>query len=159
MKKKQHKVVKKAPPAKAQKTPPAKAQKAPPKPVREKKLPPVLSKSELAHYRQKLVAKREDLLTGMQRAEQEEKQLDEAGEVKDAADLASDAYEREFTNELTDAERRSVGQIESALERMKTGEYGRCVTCGKKIPKIRLEAMPSAWLCINCQTQLEQKKA
>jgi len=125
---------------------------------RVKKLEPLLSKKELQAVRVILLAKREDLLRNMQRAELETKQLEQSAEVKDSADLATDAYEIEFSSELSDTERRSLTEIELALERIKTGEYGRCVTCGKKIPKIRLAAMPSARLCIDCQTQREQNR-
>lgn len=123
-----------------------------------KKLEPVLPKSELDAVKTKLLEKREELLRNMQRAEIETKQLEESSEVKDSADLATDAYEIEFSSELSDAERKSLVEIESALERIKSGDYGRCVSCGKKIPKMRLAAMPSARLCIDCQTQREQRR-
>jgi DnaK suppressor protein len=42
------------------------------------------------------------------------------------------------------------------LERIRSGSYGRCEGCGGKIPKPRLEALPYATLCINCQREMEE---
>ncbi len=43
-----------------------------------------------------------------------------------------------------------LSKIKNSLSRMKTGKYGKCENCGKAIEKKRLEAMPSATLCLNC---------
>src|SRR5687768_16428070 len=42
-------------------------------------------------------------------------------------------------------------QVRSAQARMADGTYGTCANCGKKIPVARLEALPHATLCIDCQ--------
>jgi DnaK suppressor protein len=49
-----------------------------------------------------------------------------------------------------DRDRRILGEIELALERMKTGEYGICDSCGTHIPEPRLRALPWARFCIHC---------
>lgn len=41
--------------------------------------------------------------------------------------------------------------INSALEKIKKGQYGICEKCGKKIPEERLKAFPEAKTCLNCQ--------
>lgn len=68
-------------------------------------------------------------------------------------DEAAQAYEN-VTQELTVAtlerERRTLREIESALTRIKSGEYGSCTACGATIPKARLEAIPWARLCLQC---------
>jgi len=43
------------------------------------------------------------------------------------------------------------------LERIKEGTYGICVRCGKEISEERLEAIPTASLCLSCQQELERQ--
>jgi DnaK suppressor protein len=47
-------------------------------------------------------------------------------------------------------------QIRAAQARMADGTYGICSNCGKKIPVARLEALPHATLCIDCQAASEK---
>ena len=49
--------------------------------------------------------------------------------------------------------------IQSALARLKRGEYGYCERCGEEIPAARLEALPHAKLCLACQTRAERAQA
>lgn len=44
-------------------------------------------------------------------------------------------------------------QLVRALARIETGEYGTCETCGKEIPLERLQALPSASLCVTCKQE------
>jgi RNA polymerase-binding protein DksA len=46
--------------------------------------------------------------------------------------------------------------VQHALARLKRGEYGMCQACGKSIDSARLEALPYAVLCVDCQTRAEQ---
>jgi DnaK suppressor protein len=45
----------------------------------------------------------------------------------------------------------ALGDIEAALARVESGEYGRCTSCGEQIPSVRLEAMPAATVCVTCK--------
>jgi DnaK suppressor protein len=81
--------------------------------------------------------------------------LDDKGEdvtvSQHPADVASDLYARE---ELVTEERTLEGElsdVEDALARIARGTYGTCVTCGRAIPLERLEALPQASRCIECQ--------
>ncbi|MBQ5490529.1 MAG: TraR/DksA C4-type zinc finger protein, partial [Treponema sp.] len=47
--------------------------------------------------------------------------------------------------------------IENAIVRINQGKYGLCLQCGKPIPEARLDAIPYAALCVNCQTVQEKK--
>jgi DnaK suppressor protein len=52
-----------------------------------------------------------------------------------------------------DAERRrkiEVQKIDAALERIESGDYGYCITCGEEIPKARLEFDPAVAICVDC---------
>jgi RNA polymerase-binding protein DksA len=46
-----------------------------------------------------------------------------------------------------------LAQVEEALKRLETGDYGKCKNCGKPIHPDRLSAIPSATLCINCKQE------
>jgi DnaK suppressor protein len=46
--------------------------------------------------------------------------------------------------------------IEEALDRVRNGSFGVCKKCGKLIPKARLEAVPTAKMCIECKTKQER---
>jgi DnaK suppressor protein len=48
----------------------------------------------------------------------------------------------------------TLGAIEHALERIEEGTYGNCEECSGKIPKLRLEAIPYAALCVKCAGKL-----
>lgn len=49
-------------------------------------------------------------------------------------------------------------QIDTAIQRHKTGTYGRCVGCGEEIPLPRLQALPFAQRCAPCQEEWEAEK-
>jgi DnaK suppressor protein len=76
---------------------------------------------------------------------------------KDLADIASDDIDRRILESLGSAEMRRLQLIEAALGRLRDGHYGVCMSCGKKIPKERLEAIPYAVLCIECKSSEERR--
>ncbi|HEX4148320.1 MAG TPA: TraR/DksA family transcriptional regulator, partial [Pirellulales bacterium] len=55
-----------------------------------------------------------------------------------------------------EVESRELASIENALERMRTGHYGVCEACAGRIPMARLNALPYATLCIECQRESER---
>jgi len=77
----------------------------------------------------------------------------------DMVDAALDAVHDEIISQLAEVESRELAQIENALERMRTGQYGICESCGQNISLARLQALPYATLCIKCQRELEQEMA
>lgn len=76
--------------------------------------------------------------------------------TEDIVDRANNAYNRELMFSLSDAERATLLQIENALTRMDEGSYGRCANCGNTINILRLEAVPWARFCIDCQELAEK---
>ena len=77
---------------------------------------------------------------------------DEAANFPDPNDRAT--QESEFSLELRtrDRERRLIKKIEESLKDIESGDYGYCETCGIEIGIRRLEARPTATLCIDCKT-------
>lgn len=74
----------------------------------------------------------------------------------DNLDLATEESNRDFSLRLQDRERRMMGKIRAALQRIEDGEYGICVACGEDISERRLMARPVASHCIDCKTEMEQ---
>jgi DnaK suppressor protein len=67
------------------------------------------------------------------------------------ADQGSATFARELDMSLEDQARQSLADVDSALARMDEGIYGICTRCGAAIPAERLQAVPSAQLCITCK--------
>ena len=83
---------------------------------------------------------------------------DEAANFPDPADRAT--QEEEFSLELRtrDRERKLIKKIDSTIERIEQDDYGFCDACGVEIGIKRLEARPTASLCIDCKTLDEIKE-
>ncbi|MDH5300475.1 MAG: RNA polymerase-binding protein DksA [Gammaproteobacteria bacterium] len=77
---------------------------------------------------------------------------DEAANFPDPNDRAT--QESEFTMELRarDRERKLIKKIEESIRSLENDEYGFCDQCGIEIGIRRLEARPTATLCIDCKT-------
>lgn len=70
-------------------------------------------------------------------------------------DEATETHEQELeasTDVYLEEEERRIEEARRALE---DGTYGTCVDCGREIPPARLEAMPEAVRCVECQRRLE----
>lgn len=75
----------------------------------------------------------------------------------DILDAALDQAQDEINSQLAEVESRELSQIEKALERMQSGQYGVCEVCAGKIKLERLKALPYATLCIDCQREMERE--
>lgn len=71
------------------------------------------------------------------------------------ADVGDATFEREKDLGLKLFAEDRVRMIEDALDRIETGEYGRCEMCGQKISAARLEAIPYTTLCQSCKRERE----
>jgi DnaK suppressor protein len=74
----------------------------------------------------------------------------------DLVDAALDSAQDEISSQLAEVESRELANVENALERMRSGNYGVCEGCGCKIPMARLNALPYATYCIQCQRETEK---
>jgi DnaK suppressor protein len=76
-----------------------------------------------------------------------------AGYGNHVAEAATETFEAERDRALIDKLEQMRTQVESALQRVDEGTYGRCQTCGNEIPKERLEALPFATQCVSCKSR------
>jgi len=94
----------------------------------------------------KLVASNEDF-----------KEIVDAMDTKDLADVASDDIDRKMIEAIGSQELKRLRLIDSALTRIQQGKYGLCIKCSKKIPQPRLEAIPYALMCVDCKSAEERR--
>jgi len=69
------------------------------------------------------------------------------------ADIGTETYEMEKNLALEGHQMHQMQEIEHAMQKIKDGTYGICDFCGKEIDKERLEALPQANLCIDCEVK------
>ena len=72
------------------------------------------------------------------------------------ADSATATLNREIDYSLEENSEHVLGAVNEALERIENGTFGTCVRCGKQIAEERLEAIPYATRCIDCQRLAEK---
>ena len=115
-----------------------------------------MNDEQLEHFRQLLLSWRSDLVNEVTKTVGHMK--DEAANFPDPADRAT--QEEEFSLELRarDRERKLIKKIDGTLERISIDDYGYCDACGIEIGIQRLEARPTATLCIDCKTLAEIKE-
>ncbi len=115
-----------------------------------------MSPEMLDHFRTILTAWRDQLREEVDRTVHH--MQDEAANFPDPVDRAS--QEEEFSLELRnrDRERRLIKKIEKTLTKIDDDDFGYCESCGVEIGIRRLEARPTADLCIDCKTLAEIKE-
>ncbi len=119
-------------------------------PYEEKRGEEYMNAEQIAHFRTILENWKRELLEEMERTVHH--MQDEAANFPDPNDRAS--QESDFALELRtrDRERKLIKKIDESLQLLDTGDYGYCEVCGVEIGIRRLEARPTATLCIDCKT-------
>ena len=104
-----------------------------------------------------LADQKREIISNLVVSSEDFKEIVEAMDPKDLADVASDDIDRKMIEAMGSQEVKRLGMIDAALTRIKQGKYGLCMKCGKKIPNERLEALPYALMCIECKTAEEKR--
>jgi DnaK suppressor protein len=105
--------------------------------------------------RKRLLAKRDELILDLAKNRQvSEETIDES--AQDMADRATSAYTKEFAYSLSESDRKILLLIEEALGRLDAGSYGTCIHCSQVVQEKRIEAVPWARHCLDCQ-ELQDK--
>ena len=99
--------------------------------------------------------RQQELRRMVSRTEQDGRTVDEDS-AQDIADRAASSYTKEFLFHQSNNDRQLLAMVESALDRIRQGTFGECISCGKEINAKRLEAVPWTRHCIECQEKLEQ---
>lgn len=122
------------------------------------------SKKQMKVFEQKLIDEKKQLLATVSRIEETglgDTMSASASELSmydnHPADIADQLFERSKDLALRDNEHILLKKVEAALDKIKEGTYGECNHCGKSIGVDRLEAMPSATLCLECQEESDER--
>lgn len=103
----------------------------------------------LSRLRAALIGRRDQLQSTLLRIQQE---LRAATTVHaDTADQAVASYDKNALHQQAEQTGRQLRLLDDALRRIDGGDYGECVMCGKDIAVARLEAIPWARYCVDCQ--------
>jgi len=119
-------------------------------PYIEKEGEEYMNEAQKKHFREILTHWKNDLMQEVDRTVVHMR--DDAANYPDPNDRAS--QESEFSLELRtrDRERRLIKKINDSLDQLDADDYGFCESCGIEIGVRRLEARPTAVLCIDCKT-------
>ncbi|HEV2730688.1 MAG TPA: TraR/DksA family transcriptional regulator [Terriglobales bacterium] len=114
-----------------------------------------MDKKKLDYFRKRLESRQHDLRRMVSRTQQDGRTVDEDS-AQDIADRAASSYTKEFLFHQSNNDRQLLQMVEGALDRIREGNFGECISCGKEINSKRLEAVPWTRHCIECQEKLEQ---
>lgn len=125
-------------------------------PYKEVKGEEYMNAAQREHFRTILGAWKRELMEEVDRTVHH--MQDESANLPDPNDRAT--QEEEFSLELRarDRERKLIKKIDQTLERIEKEDYGYCDDCGVEIGIRRLEARPTATLCIDCKSLAEIKE-
>ena len=114
-----------------------------------------MDKKKLETFKKRLEERQKDLRRMVSRTEQDGRATDDEA-TQDIADRAASSYNTEFLFHQSNNDRQLLNMVESALNRIREGSFGECISCGKEINPKRLDAVPWTRHCIECQEKLEQ---
>lgn len=115
-----------------------------------------MSKKQLAHFCKILASLKDELRDDIERTVHT--MQDEATVFADPNDRASQESDIALELRNRDRERKLIKKIDESIARIEAGEYGYCDSCGVEIGLKRLEARPTATLCIDCKTLEEHRE-
>ena len=119
-------------------------------PYKAKKGEEYMGKSQLAHFRQIMNEIKDGLGKDIDRTVHT--MQDEATVFADPNDRATQESDMGLELRNRDRERKLIKKINEMITKIDAGEYGYCDNCGVEIGLNRLEARPTATLCIDCKT-------
>ena len=110
-----------------------------------------------ARMEKTLLDLKREIVSKLLESNEDFKDIVDAMDPKDLADVASDDIDRKMIEVIGSQEVKRLRLIDSALTRIQQGKYGLCIKCGLRIPHERLEALPYALMCIDCKTAEEKR--
>jgi len=120
------------------------------KPYKPRKKEKYMGVSQLAHFEAILVAWRSELTNETSKTVHNIQ--DETANHPDPTDRASQETDMALELRGRDRDRKLIKKIEGSISELHSGEFGFCENCGEEIGLKRLEARPTANLCIDCKT-------
>jgi DnaK suppressor protein len=110
-----------------------------------------------ADLRRRLEEKRQELRTQLDDMQREVRE-DSIGYGNHMADVGTEVFEQELDWGLARQLETTYERTKAAEAKFEDGTYGICESCGERIELARLEAMPEAPYCLDCQTRFENRR-
>ena len=114
-----------------------------------------MDRKKMKVFREKLQTKKQEILETFTKNKSYGREAD-GDPSQDIADKAANSYTKEFLFSLSNSERRLLQQVDDALSRIESRQYGVCASCEDTLNLKRLQAVPWATLCISCQEKQER---
>jgi DnaK suppressor protein len=114
----------------------------------------MMDAKDLDYYKNKLLQKQASLMDMVHRTEGYGREKEQ--NIQDIGDMAVESYTKEFMFGKSSGDRQILQLVGEALKRIEDKTYGLCVHCENPIQPKRLEAVPWASHCIQCQ-ELKEK--
>ncbi|OQX29764.1 MAG: conjugal transfer protein TraR [Spirochaeta sp. LUC14_002_19_P3] len=108
--------------------------------------------------RQKLLTSRMEVIEALIAENNDFRSAVEDSGVKDLADIAANDIDARTLEAVGAKDRNRLLSIDAALARLENGRFGLCAGCGTRISQERLEAIPYAVMCIDCQSKSEKSR-
>ncbi len=115
-----------------------------------------LRREKLESVKGLLLSRREALARDLRQATQDF--IDDEPAFADSVDQAAADVDRTLSMNLKNRERGVLRQIDEALRRIESGEFGKCEQCEEEISEARIKAFPFTTLCIDCKAELESEQ-
>jgi DnaK suppressor protein len=118
-----------------------------------------LTSQDFDEFRKVLLHLRGEVTGDISHLEQDAFAVDgEKASVDNPADIGSENFSQEFSLELLQRDEATLAEIDEALDRVQAGTFGLCESCEEPIPKVRLNAVPHARFCVECQRKNERRR-
>ena len=110
-----------------------------------------MDQKHLDKFKKKLEMLKAEILNVIEEHENQKN----SSEALDEIDRAVESVEREMGFLISSNFRANLTNIEVALKKIEDGQYGKCMNCGNDIPLKRLQILPFAQYCMECQKNIE----
>lgn len=107
--------------------------------------------------REIMLEQKKEIMESLAKQSSDFKKILEEQSSGDEMDLATDVIDRQMLEALNVQDSNRLQAIDNAFIRMQQGKYGICIRCNKEIPQGRLEALPTALMCIQCKSLDERR--
>lgn len=124
-------------------------------PTPGKPMKPAVDAEWQSAIREALARQRQQLLSVVQSTQAQ--MAEKSGDLPDVSDRASEGFEDELSVGLIAIEAAQLDDIEAAIARIDDESYGLCQDCRRPIPRKRLEVLPFARRCLNCEGANERR--
>ena len=114
-----------------------------------------MDKKKLETFKKRLEERQRELRQAVSRTAQDGRDAD-LESAQDIADRAANSYNKEFLFHQSNNDRQLLQMVDGALDRIRDGAFGQCISCGEEINPKRLEAVPWTRHCIECQERLKK---